>query len=132
MNILNRNTFKLFAAVLIIASGCSKDLPQASLVGKWTLTQFVAGGCTDPVDNVGNAKCSSGCGMEITATKFTFPSWLSLPVSVYDYTASAGLLKLTSPTTGTIPVNYELTPGTLIISFPTSDGCTNTLYLTKA
>jgi hypothetical protein len=122
-------TIKLLFISLIIATGCSKDLPQASLIGKWNLTQVVAGGCSDPADN-GKGKCSSGCVMEITATKLTPSSILGQPV--YDYTASAGLLKLTSVSTGTVQVTYELTPSTLILSYPTTDGCTNTLYFTKA
>lgn len=132
MNILSRST-KLFIVALIIVSGCTKDLPQASLVGTWKLTRFIAGGCFRDADN-GKVPCTSGCDAVITASTFTFPS--SLQISpVYNYTTAGGTLKLTGSSTVPFDLTYQLTVGTLILAFPVDtfdDGCIYTLYFTKS
>jgi hypothetical protein len=133
MNILNRNTIKLSILALIIVSGCSKDLPQASLVGTWKLTRFIAGGCFSDSDN-GKVSCTSGCDAVITASTFTFPSFVQIP-AVYNYTAAGGTLKLTGSSVTAFDLTYQLTVSTLILAFPADtfdDGCIYTLYFTKS
>jgi hypothetical protein len=127
MNIFNRNTAKLLIAAMIIGSGCSKDLPQASLVGTWKLTRFILGGCTNPEDNQ-KFPCNSGCNAVVTASTFTLPQ-IFQDTTPYSYKTSNGILTLTS-SAGSFSYTFELTVGSLIIAY-LDQGCTNTLYFSK-
>jgi hypothetical protein len=134
MNTLNRNYFKLFV-ILVITSGCSKELPKASLVGTWNLTRFISGGCDDLSDNFDSKNfpnfCTTvtSCNAVVTASTFTFPP-LFRDTTPYAYKASAGVLTLSSAG-GSISYTYELTPGSLTIVSLSDDGCTNTFYFSK-
>lgn len=125
MNNLEKGSVKLFLFVLIVAFGCAKELPKASLVGTWKETNEVAGGCNSSSDNY-KSPCTGNCNTVITATTIAFPNLSG------NYTTTGNTIVFTASGSGSISITYELTASTLILAYKDSgDGCTYTLYYAK-
>ncbi len=126
MEYVKNSVSKFFLVALLLALGCSKELPTASLIGTWKQTRAVAGGCNSSNNNY-NDLCSGNCNVVISATTITFPNFSG------SYTATGSTIGFTSTGGGgSTTITYQLTPATLIFSFEDSDdGCTYTLYFVK-
>jgi hypothetical protein len=115
-------TIKLLFISLIIATGCSKDLPQASLIGTWKEGRTNIG-CSG--GSVSKSPCTGSCNVTISATTFT-----DTDRTVYTYTVSGSTITLKS-STDTYVYTYELTAGSFTAALTDQSGCVLTIYYTK-
>ncbi len=125
MEFTKKITSKLFLLALIAVLGCSKDIPQPSLLGTWKETKESGGGCNSSVDNY-KSNCTTNCNIVITATTIAFGNISG------SYTTTGSTIAFTSNATGPIAFTYQLTAATLILAYKdSSDGCTYILYYSK-